>query len=92
MARSRRVIPPTPLSNPSSLARADTLFDGDRIDLNAATPEELCLLPGIGPAMAGRVVELRRQRGRFTHVEELLDVRGIGPKTLSKLKPLVSVR
>jgi len=80
------------LERPSPLARADTLFAGDLIDLNAASPEELCLLPGIGPAMAGRVVELRRQRGRFSRVDELLDVRGIGPKTLAKLAPLVTVR
>jgi competence protein ComEA len=62
------------------------------IDLNRASAEELEQLPGIGPVLAARIVELRRQRGRFQSVEELLDVRGIGPKRLEQIRPYVVVR
>jgi competence protein ComEA len=62
------------------------------IDLNRASAEELEQLPGIGPVLAARIVELRRQRGRFQSVEELLDVHGIGPKRLEQIRPYVVVR
>jgi competence protein ComEA len=56
------------------------------VDLNAASPEELDRLPGIGPVLAGRIVEYRRRHGRFTRIEELLAVRGIGPRLLERLR------
>ena len=62
-----------------------------RIDLNTATAAELEVLPGIGPALAARIVEHRRVNGRFTSVDQLDDVKGIGPRTLEKLRPLVKV-
>ena len=61
------------------------------IDLNRASAAELEALPGIGPAKARAIVKLRTARGRFGSVEELVDVRGIGPKTLARLRPLASV-
>ena len=66
---------------------------GDRtalVDLNRATAAELERLPGVGPALAGRILEARRTRGRFKAAEELLEVRGIGPATLERLRPLVT--
>jgi competence protein ComEA len=62
------------------------------IDLNRASAAELEQLPGIGPVLAARIVELRRLRGRFQSVEELLDVHGIGPKRLEQIRPYVIVR
>jgi competence ComEA-like helix-hairpin-helix protein len=59
------------------------------VNINTATAAELELLPGIGPAMAARILEHRTQIGRFTSIDQLDDVRGIGPKTLEKLRPLV---
>jgi len=72
-------------------ADVDSLFPGGKLDLNAAGERELRLLPGIGPALAGRVVELRRARGGFTRVDELLDVRGVGPSILGRIRPHVVV-
>lgn len=69
----------------------DSLFVDGRLNVNTAGPDHLVLLPGIGPALAARVVDLRRERGRFTRVEDLLMVRGIGPKTLERLRPLVAL-
>jgi competence protein ComEA len=63
-----------------------------RLDLNLASPGELEGLPGIGPALAARIVELRRLRGSFRSVDDLLAVRGIGPVTLERLRPRVLVR
>jgi len=62
-----------------------------RLDLNRADANELDLLPGVGPALAARILEERRRRGRFASVKDLLQVRGIGPKTLAKLLPRVRV-
>ncbi len=62
------------------------------LDLNAATEAELVLLPGIGPAKARAILERRARDGSFGRVEDLLDVPGIGPKTLARLHDLVVVR
>ncbi|HEX3003233.1 MAG TPA: helix-hairpin-helix domain-containing protein [Angustibacter sp.] len=61
------------------------------VDLNAATPDQLDALPGIGPVLAGRIVDFRSQHGRFTSVDELGDVSGIGDAMLERLRPLVRV-
>ncbi len=61
------------------------------VKLNAATAAELQRLPGIGPAMAKRIIDYRTQYGPFRSVTDLLSVKGIGPKTLEKLTPLVTV-
>ena len=66
------------------------LTDG-RCSLNAATLEELDQLPGIGPVLAQRIVDLREERGGFSTVDELLDVSGIGEATLEKIRPYVYV-
>ncbi len=68
------------------------LLLGRPLDLNRATVEDLEALPGVGPATARRILELRARRGRLSSVDDLLDVRGIGPKTLSRLRPYVTIR
>jgi competence protein ComEA len=61
------------------------------VDLNTATIAELDTLPGIGPTTAQAIVDYRSQHGRFQSVDELLNVRGIGPTKLDELRPLVRV-
>jgi competence protein ComEA len=61
------------------------------LDLNRATRAELRLLPGLGDALAARVVEYRQRHGRFRTVDELRQVVGIGPKTLDRLRPCLFV-
>ena len=61
------------------------------VDLNAATAEQLDGLPGVGPATATAILAYRDEHGRFSSVEELLDVRGIGEAKLEQLRPLVRV-
>jgi comEA protein len=61
------------------------------VNLNTATAQQLELLPGIGPALAQRIIEERARRGLFKSVDDLDKVKGIGPRTLAKLRPLVRV-
>jgi competence protein ComEA len=61
------------------------------LNVNTASAEELSLLPGVGPARAKKIVELRQQRGGFKRVEDLLEVKGIGEASLAKLKPYLAL-
>ncbi|MEX2527511.1 MAG: ComEA family DNA-binding protein [Gemmatimonadota bacterium] len=62
------------------------------IDLNRADETELQVLPGIGPALARRVVEHRARHGSYRAVDDLLDVPGVGPVVLERIRPLVEIR
>lgn len=61
------------------------------LDLNTATVEQLDTLPGVGPVTAAAIVAWRQANGRFTSVDQLADVDGIGPARLEKLRSLVRV-
>ncbi|MBI2460229.1 MAG: helix-hairpin-helix domain-containing protein [Candidatus Rokubacteria bacterium] len=65
--------------------------DAPRLDLNAAPTSALERLPGIGPRLARRIVEERERAGPFRSAQDLRRVRGIGPKTVETLAPLVTV-
>jgi len=60
---------------------------GLTLDLNEATAQDLEALPGIGPVLAKRIVDYRAAHGPFRKAEDLLDVSGIGPIKLEKIKP-----
>jgi competence protein ComEA len=61
------------------------------IDINAAGRDALMRLPGIGPVYADRILAYRSTNGPFRRVDDLLNVRGIGPKTLERLRPFLRV-
>lgn len=61
------------------------------LDLNRATAEQLVGLPGIGEAKAAAILAIREERGGFRSLDELENVRGIGPKLAAKLRPLLKV-
>jgi competence protein ComEA len=75
---------------PQRAAAAGKTLDGV-VNINAASAVELQLLPGVGPAKAELIVAYRRLRP-FRSIEELARVKGIGPKTVRKLKPHLSIR
>lgn len=79
--------PSPPPADPAPTPPPPTLI----VNINKAGAAELELLPGIGPALAQRIVEHRAKHGRFRRVEDLDAVKGIGPKTLERLRPFVRV-
>jgi competence protein ComEA len=75
------------------VAGDDAASSSGPIDLNTADESQLDSLPGVGPATAKAIIDERTRRGgRFTSVDDLLNVRGIGPAKLEQLRPLVMVR
>ncbi len=64
---------------------------GGAVDLNTAGQAELETLPGVGPVTAEAILQWRRQNGRFASVDQLTEVRGIGPATLEELRDAVTV-
>ncbi len=80
---------PAPASGPASGPAKPK--PGQVLDLNAATVEQLDTLPGVGPITAAAIVAWRQANGKFTSVDQLADVDGIGPARLEKLRALVRV-
>ena len=62
-----------------------------KIDINLASVQELQKLPQIGVAVAQRIVDYRGKHGKFSKIEEIMKVKGIGEKTFLKIKPLIMV-
>jgi competence protein ComEA len=70
---------------------ARALVNGGQMDINTASCGELEMLPGIGPALASRIVSFREEYGAFRSVDELTRIRGIGPMTLARARPMLTV-
>ncbi len=70
---------------------AATRLPDMRLDLNAARVSDLRELPGIGPALAQRIVDHREAHGPFSSLEALTVVEGVGDKTLERIRPFVVV-
>jgi len=62
-----------------------------KVNVNSANLEEFQTLTGIGPSKAKKIIELRNKIGKFSDVNELLQVKGIGPKTLSKIQDRIII-
>jgi len=61
------------------------------VHINSADASELQRLPGVGPSTAEKIIDYRRQIGRFASLDQLMDVKGIGPKKLEKMKPFIAL-
>jgi len=61
------------------------------VNINTAPTDQLQLLPRVGPALAGRIIDFRDSNGPFASPEELVAVKGIGERSLETLKPYVTV-
>jgi competence protein ComEA len=62
------------------------------VNINRANAAQLQILNGIGPSKAQEIIKYRKAHGGFKSVDELVNVNGIGPKTVQKLKPQVTIR
>lgn len=84
----------TVLSSPKAISGkgVSAAKSTSKVDINSATSEELQCLPGVGPKTAAAIISYREKIGRFRSVEELLKVKGIGPKKLETVRSLVTVR
>jgi comEA protein len=71
--------------------QAGAKANDQKININTASLEELQKLPRIGPQVAQRIIDYRKENGNFKKIEELLKVRGIGEKTFNQLKDLITV-
>ncbi len=61
------------------------------VNLNTATSQELQQVPGIGPATADKILQMRKSYGAFKSVDDLLAIRGIGPKRLENMRKYLTV-
>ncbi len=61
------------------------------VNVNTADADALALLPRVGPALAGRILEFREANGAFKALDDLLLVRGIGERTLELMKPYITL-
>jgi competence protein ComEA len=68
---------------------AELLTLGLALDLNTASAADLDALPGVGPALAQRIIDYRKMHGPFKNIDDLINVSGIGPKLLWKIKPFL---
>lgn len=60
-----------------------------KVDINTADVEMLSTLPGVGPKTAAAIAAYRNENGKFTSVDDLLNIKGIGNKKLEKMKPFL---
>jgi competence protein ComEA len=73
------------------VASSSAAGEDGRVNINTASSKDLETLPGIGPAVAQRIVEYREKNGPFKKPQELLNVKGIGEKTFDSLKEKITV-
>jgi len=88
---SRVEVTPSGAYRVSAMPGAKLLTLGLPLDLNRATADDLAAIPGLGPALARRIVDFRTARGPFKQIEDLREVSGIAPQNLQKLKPYLGL-
>lgn len=82
----------TPLSALAQKSKASPKAAAtEKVNLNTANLDQLQTLPGVGPAVAKRILDHRTKTGKFTKIEEILNVKGIGEKKFQKMKDRLAV-
>ena len=74
------------IGSASVLAQKPNPATTEKINLNAASAEQLESLPGIGPVTAKRIVDHRAKVGKFKRIEEIINIKGIGEKKFETIK------
>lgn len=83
--------PATGVESSPSGPGAEASGDGALVNINTASESELDELPGVGPAIAARIVEHRTTNGPFSNIEQLQDVKGIGPAIFEELRERITI-
>ncbi len=89
LADGQQIRVPALAATPAGAAAGATVAPA-QVSLNAATPEQLDALDGVGPATARKIIAWRTANGGFSSVDDLAQVPGIGPKRLEALRPQLS--
>lgn len=76
---------------PATFAADSTTRMTGVVNLNTADLEQLQLLPGVGEKRAAAILELRKSKGSFKQIEELVEVKGVGDAMLERLRPHLAV-
>jgi competence protein ComEA len=79
-----------PVLLPAQQASSETV-SVEKVNLNTATAEQLESLPGIGPSSAKNILEYRNKVGKFTRIEEVINIKGIGEKKFLKIKNRLTI-
>ena len=82
--------PESPPKDEKKPAVSEKISSGT-ININTASADELMRLPGVGQAIAGKIISYRNESGEFKSIEEIMNVSGIGEKTFEKMKPFLAV-
>lgn len=93
LSDGEQIVVPTQSESASGTAvnPSNSSVNGGKVNLNTADSAALETLPRVGPSLAARILAWREENGRFTSVEDLMSVSGIGDKTFAGLKALVTV-
>nr|MBC7246120.1 ComEA family DNA-binding protein [Chloroflexota bacterium] len=83
--------PVLPTVVPRTTGSEMSAIPGRKININAASASELEILPGIGPALAQRIVDYRQSAGPFQHLEDIKKVKGIGDGIFAQIKELITI-
>ncbi len=81
-----------PKSITSSSEEKNYQPNSEIININTAGKQDLVKLPKVGPVTAERIIRFREDFGPFNTVDDLMKIKGIGPKTLEKIKPKISLK
>ena len=76
--------------NPPIQPPSNQPASGGQVNINTADSAALESLPGIGPALAQRIIDYRQEHGPFAQIEDVMDVSGIGPATFEKMQDLIT--
>ena len=74
-----------------TIKKDGTIIKSEKININTASQTELETLPGIGPSTALKIVNYRKEKGKFKNIEDIKNVSGIGESKFSKIKDLIKI-